>query len=104
LALATSQRRHPTRQRGGTAPTPDGNGITRLGSADLHASGELFPLWGGNKISGALGGEFRFEVKDEYRPPYVGLYRPAARRATRPLLSSCCRPPRSTASLLANPP
>ncbi len=52
------------------------NGITRLGSADFHASGDVWPLWGGNKIGGAFGGEFRFEVYDEYRPPYVGLNPP----------------------------
>ena len=49
------------------------NGITRLGSADFRASGDVFSLWGGNKLSAAFGGEFRFEAYDDYRPPYAGL-------------------------------
>ncbi|MBL9202464.1 MAG: TonB-dependent receptor [Opitutaceae bacterium] len=49
------------------------NGITRLGSGDFRASGDVFPLWGGNKVGGAFGGEFRFEAFDDYRPPYAGL-------------------------------
>ncbi len=54
------------------------NGITRLASADFHASGDLLPLWRGNKIGGAIGGEFRFESYDDYRPPYVGLNPPSS--------------------------
>ncbi|MDP3069212.1 MAG: TonB-dependent receptor [Opitutaceae bacterium] len=54
------------------------NGITRLGSADFRASGDVFPLWGGNKIGGAFGGEFRFEAYDDYRPPYAGLNPPGS--------------------------
>lgn len=54
------------------------NGITRLGSGDLRASGDLFPLWGGNTIGGAFGGEFRFEAFDDYRPPYAGLNPPGS--------------------------
>ena len=49
------------------------NGITRLGSGDFRASGDLFSLWGGNKVGAAVGGEFRFEAYDDYRPPYAGL-------------------------------
>lgn len=49
------------------------NGITKLGSGDFRASGDIFPLWGGNKIGGAFGGEFRYEAYDDYRPPYAGL-------------------------------
>ena len=49
------------------------SGITKLGSGDFRASGDVFPLWGGNKIGGAFGGEFRFEGYDDYRPPYAGL-------------------------------
>ncbi len=52
------------------------NGITKLGSADFRASGDVFPLWGGNKIGGAFGGEFRYEAYDDYRPPYAGLNPP----------------------------
>jgi outer membrane receptor protein involved in Fe transport len=52
------------------------NGITRLGSGDFRASGDVFPLWGGNKIGGAFGGEFRFEAYDDYRPPFAGLNPP----------------------------
>ncbi len=54
------------------------NGITRLGSGDFRASGDLFPLWGGNKAGGAFGGEFRFEAYDDYRPPYAGLNPPGS--------------------------
>ena len=49
------------------------SGITKLGSGDFRASGDVFPLWGGNKIGGAFGGEFRFEGYDDYRPPFAGL-------------------------------
>ena len=49
------------------------NGITKLGSGDLHVSGDLFPLWGGKVATGAMGGEFRYEAYDDYRPPYTGL-------------------------------
>ncbi len=49
------------------------SGITKLGSGDFRASGDVFPLWGGNKIGGAFGGEFRYESYDDYRPPYAGL-------------------------------
>ncbi len=49
------------------------SGITRLGSADFRANGDLFSLWGGNKVGGAVGGEFRFEAYDDYRPPFAGL-------------------------------
>ncbi len=49
------------------------NGITKLGSGDFSASGDLLSIWGGNKIGGAVGGEFRYEAYDDYRPPYAGL-------------------------------
>jgi iron complex outermembrane recepter protein len=49
------------------------SGITKLGSGDFRASGEVFPLWGGNKMGGAFGGEFRFEAYDDFRPPSAGL-------------------------------
>lgn len=48
-------------------------GITKLASVDFRASGDLFPLWRGNKIAGAVGGEFRYEGYDDFRPPYAGL-------------------------------
>jgi iron complex outermembrane receptor protein len=54
------------------------NGITRLLSADFRASGDLLTLWGGNKVGGAVGGEYRFEGYDDYRPPYAGLNPPGA--------------------------
>ncbi len=54
------------------------NGITKLGSGDFHASGDVLPLWGGNKIGGAFGGEFRLEGYDDYRPPYAGLNPPGS--------------------------
>ena len=49
------------------------SGITKLGSGDFRASGDLLKIWGGNTIGGAFGGEFRYEAFDDYRPPYVGL-------------------------------
>ena len=49
------------------------SGNTKLGSGDFRANGEVLSLWGGNKLSGAFGGEFRFEGYDDYRPPYAGL-------------------------------
>ena len=48
------------------------NGLTKLGSGDFRASGEVVQIWGGNKIGGAFGGEFRYEAYDDYRPPYAG--------------------------------
>ncbi len=54
------------------------NGITRLGSGDFRASGDVFPLWAGNKIGAAFGGEFRFEAYDDFRPPYAGLNPPGS--------------------------
>ena len=49
------------------------NGITGLTSADFRASGDVFPIWGGNSIGGAFGGEYRFELYDDSRPPFAGL-------------------------------
>ena len=49
------------------------SGITRLGSGDFRASGDVLPIWGGNTIGGAFGGEFRMETFDDYRPPFAGL-------------------------------
>ena len=54
------------------------SGITKLGSGDFRANGEVLSLWGGNKLSGAFGGEFRFEGYDDYRPPYAGLNPPGS--------------------------
>ncbi len=54
------------------------NGITKLGSGDFHTSGDVLTLWGGNKIGGAVGGEFRYEAFDDYRPPYAGLNPPSS--------------------------
>ncbi|HKB89443.1 MAG TPA: TonB-dependent receptor, partial [Opitutaceae bacterium] len=52
------------------------NGITKLGSADFRASGDVLSIWGGNVIGGAFGGEFRYEGYDDFRPPYVGVNPP----------------------------
>jgi outer membrane receptor protein involved in Fe transport len=49
------------------------NGITKLGSLDFRASGDLYSIWGGNTIGAAFGGEFRYEGYDDYRPPFAGL-------------------------------
>jgi outer membrane receptor protein involved in Fe transport len=54
------------------------NGITKLASADFRASGDLFPLWRGNTVGGAFGGEFREEGYDDYRPPFAGLNPPGS--------------------------
>lgn len=54
------------------------NGLTKLGSGDVRAAGNLFPLWSGNALSGAIGGEFRYEAFDDYRPPFAGLNPPGA--------------------------
>ncbi len=54
------------------------NGITRLVSGDFRVWGNVFPLWGGNKLAGAFGGEFRFEGYDDYRPPFAGLNPPGS--------------------------
>ena len=54
------------------------DGITKLGSVDFRASGDLFPLWRGNTIGAAVGGEFRYEAYDDYRPPYAGLNPPGS--------------------------
>jgi outer membrane receptor protein involved in Fe transport len=49
------------------------NGITKLGSLDVRANGDVLPLWGGNTLGAAVGGEFRYEAYDDWRPPYAGL-------------------------------
>lgn len=48
-------------------------GTTQLSSGDVRASGELLPIWGGNTIGAAVGGEFRYESYDDKRPPFAGL-------------------------------
>ena len=54
------------------------NGITKLGSGDFRASGDVLHIWGGNTIGGAFGGEFRYEGFDDFRPPYAGLNPPSS--------------------------
>lgn len=49
------------------------DGMTRLRSIDFNASGEVWSLWGGNKISLALGGEVRREDFSDVRAPFAGL-------------------------------
>jgi len=39
----------------------------------VRAAGEVFPIWGGNSIGAAFGGEYRYEVYDDFRPPFAGL-------------------------------
>ncbi|MDB6165548.1 MAG: hypothetical protein JWQ83_688 [Lacunisphaera sp.] len=48
-------------------------GVTKLGSGDFQASGDLLPIWGGNAIGAAFGGEFRYEGYDDTRPAFAGL-------------------------------
>ena len=52
------------------------SGITKLTSGDVRAAGEVFPIWGGNSIGAAFGGEYRYEVYDDFRPPFAGLNPP----------------------------
>lgn len=54
------------------------NGITKLRSADFRASGDLMPIWGGNTIGAAFGAEYRYEVYDDFRPPFAGLNPPGS--------------------------
>lgn len=49
------------------------DGFTRLRTIDFRASGVLLPLWAGNNISLALGGEFRREHFTDVRSPFSGL-------------------------------
>ena len=49
------------------------NGLTQLGSGDFRVAGDVVPLWGGRSLAGAVGGEYRYEGYDDYRPPYAGL-------------------------------
>lgn len=48
-------------------------GVTTLASGDFRASGDLWPIWGGNTIGAAVGGEYRYEGYDDTRPPFAGL-------------------------------
>lgn len=54
----------------------DRRGLSRLQSWDFRASGELFPLWGDNTASLAMGGEIRREDFEDVRAPYSGLNPP----------------------------
>ena len=54
------------------------DGITKLGSFDVRASGDLFRLWAGNVVGAAVGAEFRYEAYDDYRPPFAGLNPPGS--------------------------
>jgi len=54
------------------------SGITKLRSGDVRASGDVFELWGGNKIGAAIGGEYRYEGYDDFRPPFAGLNPPGS--------------------------
>jgi iron complex outermembrane receptor protein len=49
------------------------DGMTRFRSLDFNASGEIVSLWGGNKLSLALGGEVRREDFSDVRAPFAGL-------------------------------
>ena len=48
-------------------------GVTSLSSGDVHATGDLLPIWGGNAIGAAVGSEYRYEGYQDTRPPYAGL-------------------------------
>ncbi len=49
------------------------SGVTTLASGDFRAAGELWPIWGGNTIGAAVGGEYRYEGYDDSRPAFAGL-------------------------------
>ncbi len=49
------------------------DGMTRLRSFDVRASGDVWSLWGGNQLSLALGGEYRREDFSDIRAPFAGL-------------------------------
>jgi len=49
------------------------SGVTTLASGDFRATGELWPIWGGNTIGAAVGGEYRYEGYDDSRPAFAGL-------------------------------
>lgn len=51
-------------------------GRTGLTSLDFKASGDLWPVWGGNTLAVAFGGEYRHETYLDYRPPFAGLNPP----------------------------
>jgi len=51
-------------------------GRTGLRSLDFRASGDVIPLWGGNTLGAAFGGEYRYESYSDYRPPFAGLNPP----------------------------
>jgi iron complex outermembrane recepter protein len=54
----------------------DRRGLSRLESWDFRASGEMFPLWGDNMASLAVGGEIRREDFEDVRAPFSGLNPP----------------------------
>lgn len=51
-------------------------GITKLTSIDFRANGDVIDLWRGNRVGAAVGGEYRFEAYDDFRPPFAGLNPP----------------------------
>jgi iron complex outermembrane recepter protein len=53
-------------------------GRTGLSSLDFRASGDVMPLWGGNTLGAAFGGEYRYESYSDYRPPFAGLNPPGS--------------------------
>lgn len=53
-------------------------GETSLASWDFRASGDVLGLWGGNRLTAALGAEYRRETYDDERPPFAGLNPPGS--------------------------
>jgi iron complex outermembrane receptor protein len=53
-------------------------GHTALTSGDFRASGDVAPIWGGNTIGAAVGGEWRHEKYSDTRPPFAGLNPPGS--------------------------
>ncbi len=49
------------------------HGTAKLGSGDFRATGDVLRLWGGNVVSAACGGEYRYEAFDDSRVPFAGL-------------------------------
>ncbi|MEY4940217.1 MAG: Vitamin transporter BtuB precursor, partial [Verrucomicrobiota bacterium] len=65
--------RHSAAVKQSTYGVFERDGMTRLRSIDFSANGEVLSLWGGNKVSLALGGEFRREDFSDVRAPFSGL-------------------------------
>lgn len=53
-------------------------GETSIASWDFRAGGDALALWGGNKVTLAVGAEYRHETYRDERPPFAGLNPPGS--------------------------